>query len=179
VSSGTTTYQAPTLGLRFRETGTATFAQSGVTSVSPGATVTVEGFDLATGRTVWTFDAGHDTSLISLSPPAQIGRESVILPGPTGIPTAVDLTTGATHPVPTATVAWCQAPTTYTVNTPYQAGNGNSISTYTGDFDTFPCNPAGHPAPTPATAPQYAGATIAGTTAWSQATEVIAAPSAA
>ena len=114
-------------------------------------------------------------SLISQSPPPQIGPEAVILPK-AGTPTAVDLTTGAAHPVAAGTVAWCEAPTTYMMNTPYQAGNGHSINTYQGDYATFPCDANGHPVTAPATAPSYAGAAIAGTTAWSEASEVLAAP---
>jgi hypothetical protein len=177
-SSGTTAYQPPTLGLRLRETGTVSAAQGSPAKVSPGATVTVEGFDLATGRTVWSFNAGGDLSLIQQSPPPQVGAETVILPGAGGALEALDLATGARQPVSAGSLAWCQAETTYTANTSNQAANGSSTSSYQGNYAVFPCDRAGHPVPAPAAVPAYAGPSIGGTTAWSEANEVAAAPTA-
>jgi hypothetical protein len=56
---------APTLGLRLRVTGTATTTRSdGTPQLSPGGDVTIEGFDLATGKTLWSYDAGADGALM-------------------------------------------------------------------------------------------------------------------
>ncbi|NNN22489.1 MAG: hypothetical protein HKL80_10885, partial [Acidimicrobiales bacterium] len=52
---------APTIGVRTRETGTATAnLKTYKFTVSSDASVVIEGFDLATGKTLWSFDAGHD-----------------------------------------------------------------------------------------------------------------------
>ena len=47
---------APTLGLRLRVTGTASTTQSDTTpKLSPGGDVKIEGFNLATGKTRWSY----------------------------------------------------------------------------------------------------------------------------
>jgi hypothetical protein len=166
---------APTPGVRLRMTGTATSTDSEDTA-SPDATVVVEGFDLATGKTVWSFDAGHDAGLIDGSPPAQVGDATVILPGVRGTPTQVDLSTGAQAPVPVGTVAWCHALTSYNEPTPFQPGNGSPIHDYSGGIAHFPCDVSGHPVAVPNQVPSFAATTIGGTAAWSEMSEVVAAP---
>ncbi len=172
--SDSSVYQ-PTLGVRLRMTGTGTLADSGETA-SPGATVIVEGFDLATGKTVWSFDDGHDAALIESSSPPQADDATVILPGAHGTPTQVDLSTGAQSPVPVAMVAWCTASTTYYEPTPFRPGNGTSIHDYIGNSATFPCDASSHPVAVPSQVPDFAATTIGGTAAWSEVNEVVAAP---
>jgi hypothetical protein len=156
-------------------TGTATFTQASGSgppappALSPGAKIVVEGFDLATGRTAWSFDAGADAALVEETAPPQVGPETAILSGAGGAPTEVDLMTGEQKAVPVGTVAWCSAPTTYNMSVPYQAGNGRTISDYTGDFATVACDANGHPAPSPATVPPYVPSWAASSRAANQA----------
>jgi hypothetical protein len=59
----------PGTGLRLRATGTANVTVSSVTvSLAPGADVVVEGFDLATGTTLWSCNAGSDGPLLYQTP---------------------------------------------------------------------------------------------------------------
>jgi hypothetical protein len=178
-------YTPPTLGLRLRMTGTATSTEppggSGAPPtpvLSPGSKVVLEGFNLASGRTTWSFDAGADAALVQLSVPPQVALETVVLPDPSGKPTEVDLTTGAQKPAPPGTTGWCSAITSYKENVPYQAGNGTTISDYTGDFATFACDAYGHPVAAPATIPTFVGAVLGGLVARSEANRVAAAPAA-
>jgi hypothetical protein len=173
-SSGTSTYTPPTLGLRLRMTGTATYDQSGAVTAVPSATVIIEGFNLATGRTVWSFNAGHDTSLIQQSIPPQIAPDTLIVPNPAGTPTELDLASGASTPTPPATVGWCDSLTMYHMNVPFPTADGGQISDYTGDLATVPCDPSGHQVATPTTVPSFAGPTIGNLVAWSEPGAVIA-----
>src|SRR5262249_28224884 len=52
--------QAPSLGVRMRVTGTLTQPPNAGYVLSRDMTVTLEGFDYASGRTRWTFDAGRN-----------------------------------------------------------------------------------------------------------------------
>ena len=172
-------YRPPTFGLRIRGTGTihvtiqplhATFA--------PGASIVLEGFDLATGRTTWSFNAGQDLPLIQETTPPEVGAETVVLPDSTGTLTTLDLATGTTAPLTSGTVLWCQALTTYKTGPAYQGANGRSSTTHIGQNVTFACNPQGHPLPTPAHVPTFIGPAVGGLTVWSQSDRVIAAPTA-
>ena len=59
------------VGLRLRMTGTLTVTFTETFTPSRDATATLEGFDPASGRTIWTFDAGHSIGLLTfqLQPP--------------------------------------------------------------------------------------------------------------
>jgi len=174
--SGAGASLGPSVGVRTRETGTLTApsSTSGSPVVSPGATVTVEGFDPASGHTLWTFNAGDDTSLITQEAlPPQVGASTIVLPNSAGQPTTLDLATGATEPAGAATVAWCQSATSYNEKVPYQSGN-RSISEYSGGYAVFPCDVASHAVGTPSRIPTFIGARIGGIAAWAQKNEVAA-----
>jgi len=136
----------------------------------------LEGFDLATGRTVWTFDAGAYTALVEGTFPAQAGAETVVVPAANGAPTLLNLTNGASAPAPGLTIAWRSRETTYQVSPPFDNSDGTTDSSYQGGWTTFPCTIAGKPRNTPAHAPAYAGPTLDGVVAWSEAHGVEATP---
>jgi len=174
-SSGNSAYRPPTLGLRLRMTGTSTLASSpgAKPSLSPGAKVVVEGFDLATGRTTWSVDAGADVGLAQGLVPPQLGQEVVILPGAGGGPASLDLTTGSRAPLSPGVTAWCQTTTTYT-GAPYDNGTGGTGTDYGGAPAEFPCNSAGQPVPVPSQVPSFVGPSLGGVVAWSESTQVTA-----
>lgn len=62
---GTDTPAEVTQGVRVRARGSAIFPASGEPRLEPGASVTLEGFDLATGKTIWSFDAGPSLRLVA------------------------------------------------------------------------------------------------------------------
>jgi hypothetical protein len=67
------------MGLQLRVTGMATSTLSDTTpKLSPGADVVIEGFDLATGKTLRSYDAGADADILVGSPPI-LGSEVVAM----------------------------------------------------------------------------------------------------
>ena len=172
-------YGPQTFGLRIRGTGTITFTfKPEHATFDPGAKVVLEGFDLATGRTSWSFDAGQDLPLVEDTVPPQLGVETVLLPNSAGKLTTLNLATGATTRLASTASLWCQKPTTYTSKIPYHFSNGRTDNTYQGENATFPCDPQGHALPVPAQVPTFVGPTLNGLIAWSESNKVIAAPAA-
>jgi hypothetical protein len=172
---GTSAYSPPTAGLRLRMTGTETFAASGGTpTLSPAAKIVVEGFDLATGHTTWSVNAGANAALAQATTPPQIGQETVILPDDAGNPMALDLTTGKQSTIPQGSMAFCQAMTTYT-GPPHETGPGTTSTDYAGGAAEFPCSPSGAAVAEPDQVPAFVGPALGGVIAWSEANQVVAA----
>jgi PQQ-like domain len=175
ISSGTPAYSPPTMGLRLRETGMATFEGSSAPTLSQGAKIMIEGFDLATGHTLWSVDAGADVDLAQATALPQVAQEVVILPDTTGAPKRLNLVTGVQSAIPTGTVAFCQASTTYT-GPGYPDAQGQSNTDYSGDAVEFPCMPNGESTSVPAKVPTFVGPSLGGVVAWSESSEIVAAP---
>jgi hypothetical protein len=133
----------------------------------------VEGFDLATGRTLWSVDAGANVALAQETAPPQIGQEVVILLNAAGTPMALNLMNGTESPVPAGATAFCQAMTSYT-GPAYENGLGANSTMYTGGAAEFPCSPSGQAVAAPSKAPTFAGPSLDGLTAWSEANQVVA-----
>jgi hypothetical protein len=169
-------YRAPTTGLRLRATGTASFSSpSPVPRLSPGADVVVEGFDLATGKTLWSYDAGSDGPLLTQTPPL-LGPYVVVVHSPHGGTVALNVVTGTRSPVPPGTVGWCQSTTTYKTHVAYPGSNGVRYYVRVGQLAIKPCQASGASAATPRTAPGFVGTAADGLTVWSESSEVAAAP---
>lgn len=168
----------PNVGIRIRATGTLSGNPGGgLPTVSPGATAILEGFTPATGRTLWSFDIGSDLSLIAQTRlPPRLASTTLILTGRSGTPVVLNLANGTQTAPPHGGTAWCQSVTTYHENVPYQAGNGQSISQYVGDYALFPCDGQEHPVATPTSVPSFVGPQVGGLVAWSEASQVAAAP---
>lgn len=169
-------YHGPTAGLRLRTTGTASASQASPTvHLGPGAQIVIEGFDLATGKTMWSYDAGADGPLLSQTPPLT-GPSQAILPTRGGGSTLLNLITGAQSPVPNGTVAWCQSQISYTTQVAYPIGNGQLDYKRVGQEAIQPCRDSGTPAPTPDVVPGFVGTVEGGLTIWSESTGVVGAP---
>lgn len=170
-------YRAPTTGLRLRATGTARSSQSSVTlSLSPGANVVLEGFDLATGKTLWSYDAGSDGAIFTQTPPL-LGPHLVALPASGGGTVAVNLATGAHSPVPPGAVGWCRSLITYKTQVGYPIPNGQPDYERIGQEAIKPCQAAlGSSSATPQTVPGFVGTVVGGLTVWSESSRVAAAP---
>jgi len=136
-----------------------------------------EGFDLATGKTLWSYNAGSDGHLLYQAPPL-LGLHVVVLPAPGGGKVALDLATGAHRPVPprsSAGVAWCGSTITYKTQVGYPS-NGKLTYKRVGQQAIKSCKASGASAATPQTAPGFVGTVVGGLTVWSESSEVAAAP---
>jgi hypothetical protein len=160
-------------------TGTLKETVTAKLTASPTATVTIEGFDPASGRTLWRFAAGRSVGLISQAVhTAQTGLERIILHDRAGGYVDLDLRTGAHRAVAATARGWCRGAIIYHQAVPYQAP-GRKITMYIGQGSLFPCLATGTRLPTPARAsPLVAeiGATANGVVAWADTTGVIAVP---
>ena len=167
--------RAPGTGLRLRATGTARSSLSSTTpSLSPGADVVVEGFDLATGKTLWSYDAGRDGPLLTQTPP-RLGSYMVALPAPSGGTVALNLATGAHRPLLPGAVGWCQSVIIYKTQVGWDT-NGKIQYARLGQQAIKPCRVSGTPVAIPQTVPGFVGTVVGGLTVWSESSEVAAAP---
>lgn len=165
-------------GLRLRGTGIIHAAEGSAPVLSPDADFKLEGFDLHTGRTTWSFDVGRNLSLAENASPPQLTPEQVVLPGRNGQFTSLDLATGQHGNAPPGATLWCQKNTTYKLSTPHIDSSGNKANFYQGANAIFPCDEHAHTIKPPSAVPTFVGPSITGTVAWSDSSEVIAAPAA-
>ena len=117
---------APTMGLRLRVTGTATSTLSDPTpKLSAGADVVIEGFDLATGKTLWSYDVAPMLASLVGSPPI-LGSELVAVSTPSGGTVALNLATGKHKPISPESGGWCGVGTGYKTQVGYPNGHGGT-----------------------------------------------------
>jgi hypothetical protein len=171
---GLSAYKPPIIGLRLRMTGTATSSTIGQQTLTQGADIKLERFNLATGQTMWSVDAGANAALGGGNSPPLLGAEVVVLLGAGGKLDAIDLTTGDRSRIPAGSVAFCQMSTTYT-GPAYRTGPGTTGDTYVGAAAEFPCSPNGTAVPVPSRLPGFVGPSLGGLVAFSEADAVVAA----
>jgi PQQ-like domain len=173
---GLTASGALTQGLRFRVTGSITSNLStGTATLSPGGNVTIEAFDLATGKTLWSYDAGSNVNLLS-NAPTILGSEVVAMPTSNGGMAALNLVTGKHVPVSGTAVGWCTSGVTYTTKVPYPNTQGGTTYQRPAFSGYYPCTVDGDNQSLPATVPSYVGVTVDGLTVTSDSSEVAATP---
>ena len=163
----------PTMGLRLRVTGTATYSLSETPKLSAGGDVVIEGFNLATGKTMWSYDAGGDGALLEDLPPV-IGNEVVALPVSSHEAVALNLTTGKHKLISPETPGWCGSGTTYTTKIGYSDGHGGTSYERPASSGYQPCDTLGTTISEPATLPSFVGITVDGLTVTSDSSEVAA-----
>jgi outer membrane protein assembly factor BamB len=169
------------VGVRMRASGTISGDPSGngLPVASPDARAVLEGFDPSSGRTRWTFDAGHDPGLLTQTRlPPQIAASTIALRAG-GRFVALDLANGRRRPLGPSARAWCMKITQYKEHTPYQPSGGPPVTSYLGEYALFPCRPDARRLPTPRRAPAFVGdvgARAAGLVAWSDTSGVLASP---
>jgi hypothetical protein len=117
--------------VRCRVLGT-TIHQVGAGTTFEGLDVTVEGFDVTTGKTTWAVPVGAAEGLAGASTRLAIaGATHAVLQGPAG-PMALDYATGrVTTPAAGATF-WCMTRMDYEFWQPYQTRDGTSKHTRPG-----------------------------------------------
>ena len=167
---------APTLGLRLRVTGTASTTQSDTTpKLSPGGDVKIEGFNLATGKTRWSYDAGADGSLLVGSLPV-LGSEVVAVPTPSGGTVALNLATGEHKAISQKSAGWCGVGADFKTQVGYSNGQGGTAYERRGFSGYQPCDALGDDTSGATAVPSFAGISVDGLTVTSNSSEVAAVP---
>jgi hypothetical protein len=121
-------------------TGTATTTASAEIAVSADATLTLEGFDPATGRIRWRVPIDHSGIAAMLRGDIAVADANHLLArSPQGRELVVDLRSGRTSPATPGQTFWCAHANLFKINPPLGIGAervGSSL------FD--PCDAAGH-----------------------------------
>ena len=145
-----------------RLTGTATASPSGKVIASADATLTLEGFDPATGDIRWRVPTAHSEVAAMLGSDVAIADANrLLVHSPKGRDLVVDVRSGATSPPTAGQVFWCAHANFFKINPPLGTGALRVGSSLFG-----PCDAAGHAvtAAPPKSAPAVAQA--AGMRVW-------------
>lgn len=124
-----------------RLTGTATATASGKITASPDATLTLEGFDPATGRIRWRVPTGHNGIAAMLRGDVVLAdTHHLLVRSPQGHERVVDLRSGATSKPAPGQVFWCAHANFFKINPPLGISGAQRV----GSSRYSPCNAAGH-----------------------------------
>lgn len=134
-----------TLLLRCRVTGSAIWDPE---DADPEVTyqdldVTIEGFDVTTGTTTWSFAAGANQTLVDGSGLTVAGKDVIALSGPEG-PAVLDLTTGERRRPADDESFWCLEPQTFETDAQYLPP-GEVLTEWNGGELAAPCSADGSP----------------------------------
>ncbi|HSS01251.1 MAG TPA: hypothetical protein VLM79_29535 [Kofleriaceae bacterium] len=134
------------LPVRCRQRGKLRYDREHDTIHVDGLDVTVEGFDLATGKTTWSLPLGPTSMRDELAlPPAIAGRHQNLVHTPNG-PAILDYATGTLKlPEPGATF-WCSTPASYELSPPYRVRTAVWRYRRTGGSLAWICDASGKPA---------------------------------
>ncbi len=164
------------MGLRLRVTGTASTTRSDTTpQLSPGGDVKIEGFNLATGKTRWSYDAGADGALMLGWLPV-LSSEVVAVTIPGGGTVALNLATGEHKPISQKSAGWCGEGHDFKTQVGYSNGQGGESYERSGISGYQPCDALGDYTSSATTVPSFAGISVDGLTVTSNSSEVAAVP---
>ncbi|HWU32105.1 MAG TPA: PQQ-binding-like beta-propeller repeat protein [Marmoricola sp.] len=179
---GETVNGEPKMGVRVLMSGTATNSASAPTpKLSPDATATLQGFDLKTGRTTWSYNLGHDAGFVEAQGAVpQVSATQIVVPATDGSFKILNLTDGTTMAATPSVIAWCPKTVLYHTGSSYQSNNGVSSDQYVAANVYQACQPDGTVAATPKRVPAFLGTQYGtqfdGLTIWSAPGKVVAAP---
>ena len=174
----------PAIGLRLRAAGFESYAPGQLgPKFSPNTSVSLEGFDPASGQTLWSFDAGRNIGLIRQTLlPALLGPETILLYDPDGHLQKLQLTDGSHHPAPAASTGWCRITKSYYQRIGFKSASGGPLNhLYNGQYALFPCNGATHRTRIPERTPAFVGqigAHVDGLIIWADELGLFARPAA-
>jgi outer membrane protein assembly factor BamB len=138
-TSGSVTAAGTRIGLRLRATGVLGWSsRRQQPTLSKGARGQLEGFSPSTGRTLWTFDATRDHSLLTLQPPLLGPGGTVAVRNAAGREVLLDPETGRTTAVGAHQVLACSVPTLYRTTVGYRTSTG-VVHKHAGSPAVFPC----------------------------------------
>lgn len=169
-----------TVGVSLRPSGKAAFDPDRPLApprLSADATLTIEGFDVRSGRTLWRFRA--DPRFVVTQTYAQTATSTVVVRDERGRLTALDLRSGASRHVAGSMPAWCRKSLRYTDLPGWTAPGGKRVTSYVGQDALTPCTADGKPRSAPVTVPRFVadfGAAAGGSAFWSGVKGVGAAP---
>lgn len=124
-----------------RLTGTATATASGKITASADATLTLEGFDPASGRIRWRVAAGHDGIAAMLRGDVAVAdAHRLLVRSPQGRELLVDLRSGATAKPAPGQIFWCAHANFFTITPPLGVGSPQRV----GSSRYTPCDAARH-----------------------------------
>jgi hypothetical protein len=147
--------------------GTVTYDATGENPTTHGLNVTIQGFNVHTGATLWSYQAGNNLGAIGVGPHAAVAVSNDVfaLTNAAGRTTLLNLKTGAIGAATASTVGWCIQDGTYHLTGVDQA-DGTPIDFASGQL-VAPCTAGGAPShPADGTA-AGAGATVGGYFVWS------------
>jgi hypothetical protein len=124
---------------RYRGTAHVDRATGGITF--EGLDVTVEGFEVSTGRTTWTVPLGPAEAFMAEEAEATaLGDSEVLVAGASG-PLIIDLADGSTRRPPKGEAFWCARNVTFTYRERIHFPDGESSDTWRGGALLSRCRP--------------------------------------
>ena len=125
--------------------GTATFDASGGTPTMSGLDVTIQGFNVHTGATLWSDHLGNVPAAVGFGSQSAVrmNGEVFALTDATGHITLINMKTGATTAAVAGAVGWCIQNSTYNLDGIDQQ-DGTPIDFVSGGL-IAPCTPSGAP----------------------------------
>ena len=166
-AEGLTDAAGQPIAVRCVVSGTLTYDDSDANPTAHGLDVTIQGFNVHTGATLWSYHAGNAPGLLGIGSqtPVVINTYEFALTNAAGHTTLLNLKTGATSVAPATTVGWCIQSGTYTL-TGVDQPDGTLYDFASNDL-AAPCTGSGAPShPADGTAAD-AGTTVAGYFLWS------------
>jgi hypothetical protein len=155
------------IAVRCVVSGTLTYDATGENPTAHGLDVTIQGFNVHTGATLWSYHAGNAPGVIGVGSqtPVEISADVYALTNAAGHTTLLNLKTGAISTAPPTTVGWCIQNSTYTLTGVDQPDG--TLFDFASSGLAAPCTASGapsHPADGTAAA---AGTTVGGYFLWS------------
>jgi hypothetical protein len=155
------------IAVRCLASGTVTYDAHGGNPVTHGLDVTIQGFNVHTGATLWSYHAGNAPSALSIGSlsAVRISGHVFALTNSTGRTTVIDLKTGAVSAASATTVGWCLQNGTYNL-AGIDEKDGTPLDFVSGEL-VGPCTASGAPShPADGTAADV-GTTVGGYFVWS------------
>ena len=165
-ASGLTDDAGQPIAVRCVVSGTVTYDANGENPTARGLDVTIQGFNVHTGATIWSYHAGNALGALGIGPhpPVVISGYMFALTNAAGHTAVINLKTGAISAPSASTVGWCVQNGTYTL-TGIDQQDGTPVDFTSGDL-AAPCTASGAPShPADGTAAK-AGTTVGGYFVW-------------
>ena len=147
--------------VRCRYQGTRRYDRATGTTTYQGLDVTLEGFDVQSGRTTWAVPLGAADKFVD-APVPHVSTSEVLTWAAAG-PVIVDLATGHTRAPGPGETFWCKTEAWFTYRERFTISTGAGTDQWRGDYLAAPCLGDGSPATAlPSYAPTWLGPNVGG-----------------